>query len=184
MVELSLSFSGMVSFITQINFRNDSNVHLNHNLAKVKNWTNLCCQGSLMLNETLNCSTFDDAFPQAFSVNILSWDFVVCSHGFIIGTFTLIWSIHWSALFFCVNPGVIRVLSKYVWFCTLCSFDFKSDHVGKCNSFVFVSWLEKWYQTLASTEFVLIYNPLKINISEFSTYLNQQLWIAYSKTHV
>lgn len=41
----------------------------------------------------------------------------VCSHGFIIGTFTLIWSIHWSELFFCVNPGVIRVLSKHVWFC-------------------------------------------------------------------
>jgi len=36
MVELSLSFSGMVSFITQINFRNVSNVHLNHNVAKVK----------------------------------------------------------------------------------------------------------------------------------------------------
>jgi hypothetical protein len=65
MVELSLSFSGMVSFITQIKFRNVSNVHLNHNVAKVKKWTNLYCQGSLMLNETLNCSTFDDAFPQA-----------------------------------------------------------------------------------------------------------------------
>jgi hypothetical protein len=41
---LSLSFSGMVSFITQINFRNDSNVHLNHNVAKVKKLTNLYCQ--------------------------------------------------------------------------------------------------------------------------------------------
>jgi hypothetical protein len=36
MVEFSPSFSGMVSFITQINFRNDSTVHLNHNLVKVK----------------------------------------------------------------------------------------------------------------------------------------------------